>query len=535
MDQNPGIDILSWIRALMRRIWIILIVFIVGSVLAAAVAYVLPPVYESTAKILVESQQIPTDLAQSTVGQSAAERLQFIEQRLMTRRNLLDVIDKTGLFAGRPDLTLTEQVDLVRDATAIESLAFNPNNRGAALITAFTISYSASSPTIAARVANEFVTMALEQNIATRTTRANETYDFFRNEADSLASELLDLEAEIARYKEENKNALPDSFNFRMGELVSIEQRQFERDRRRTQLTEQRRAIEKFISDGIGMPGAAETPAQRQLAELRRALVEKRSVLSESHPEVVALKARIGALEAALTTEVAVAEGAPQTETVPGPTTSRAGLQLDMIGRELKLLDEQGQADAKRTEELKKSLAKTPQVEMALNAYQRRYANLQARYDTAVRKLALAEAGRRLEVNRQAERFDVIEQARVPTEPVAPKRLMIAGGGAAASLGFALCLALLLETINPAIRTSADLQRRLQLHPVVSVPYIHTRGERRRLALKWAIRLVLVIGGLALLLWAVDQYVVPLRVLWARALDKIGFETLVHMIRERLT
>jgi succinoglycan biosynthesis transport protein ExoP len=170
---------------------------------------------------------------------------------------------------------------------------------------------------------------------------------------------------------------------------------------------------------------------------------------------------------------------------------------------------------------------------MALSAYQRRYANLQARYDTAVQKLAEAETGQRLEVNRQAERFEVIEQAQVPTAPVAPNRLLIAGGGAVLSLGLGLGIALLLELVNPAIRTSADLQRRLQLHPVVAVPYIHTRGERRRRAIKWMIRIALVLGGLAALLWAVDQYVMPLQVLWSRLLDRSGIEGLIQMIQAR--
>ena len=166
-----------------------------------------------------------------------------------------------------------------------------------------------------------------------------------------------------------------------------------------------------------------------------------------------------------------------------------------MIDRELALMDDQQKSDEARAKELRASLAKTPQVEMALNAYERRYANLQARYDNAVKKLAEAEIGQRLEVNRQAERFEVIEQAQMPSNPVSPNRLLIAGGGTVASLGLGLALALALELLNPAIRTSADLQRRLQLHPVVAVPYIRTRGERRRMAIRWAIRLALVIGG----------------------------------------
>jgi polysaccharide biosynthesis transport protein len=537
MEQNQSIDILSYVKALTRRLWVILIVFITGSVLAAAVAYILPPVYESTARILVESQQIPEDLAQATVRQSVAERLGFIEQRLLTRQNLLGVIDRIGLFAGVPGMTPTEMVDRVRAATGFESITLGEPQRGqGGLVSAFNITYRADNPQLAARVANEFVTMVLEQNLASRSARASETYEFFRQEVDRLAGQLLDLETQMARYKNEHGDALPDSYHFRLSELSTLEQRQFERERRRIQLGEQRRVIEQFMRDGVAPGGAPQTPEQRQLADLRRILVQKRSILAESHPEIVALKANISAIEASLLPDPAAADADPAGEETQANSLAAAQgqAQLELIERELALLIEQQTSDEARAEELRDSLARTPQVEMALNAYQRRYANLQARYDNAVRKLAEAETGQRLEVNRQAERFEVIEQAQVPGSPVSPNRLMIAGGGAVASLGLGLAIALALELLNPAIRTSADLQRRLQLHPVVTVPYIHTRGERRRRAIKWIIRVALVVGTLAALLWAVEEYVMPLQVLWSNLLDKSGIEDFIQMIQARL-
>jgi polysaccharide biosynthesis transport protein len=537
MEQNQSIDILSYVKALTRRLWVILIVFITGSVLAAAVAYILPPVYESTARILVESQQIPEDLAQATVRQSVAERLGFIEQRLLTRQNLLGVIDRIGLFAGVPGMTPTEMVDRVRAATGFESITLGEPQRGqGGLVSAFNITYRADNPQLAARVANEFVTMVLEQNLASRSARASETYEFFRQEVDRLAGQLLDLETQMARYKNEHGDALPDSYHFRLSELSTLEQRQFERERRRIQLGEQRRVIEQFMRDGVAPGGAPQTPEQRQLADLRRILVQKRSILAESHPEIVALKANISAIEASLLPDPAAADADPAGEETQANSLAAAQgqAQLELIERELALLIEQQTSDEARAEELRDSLARTPQVEMALNAYQRRYANLQARYDNAVRKLAEAETGQRLEVNRQAERFEVIEQAQVPGSPVSPNRLMIAGGGAVASLGLGLAIALALELLNPAIRTSADLQRRLQLHPVVAVPYIHTRGERRRRAIKWIIRVALVVGTLAALLWAVEEYVMPLQVLWSNLLDKSGIEDFIQMIQARL-
>jgi hypothetical protein len=48
------------------------------------------------------------------------------------------------------------------------------------------------------------------------------------------------------------------------------------------------------------------------------------------------------------------------------------------------------------------------------------------------------------------------------------------------------------------------------------------------------VRVALVVGGLAALLWAVDQYVMPLQVLWAKLLDKSGIEGLIQMVQARL-
>ena len=204
--EQQGIDISSYLKALSRRVWTILIVFVIGSILMAAVAYVLPPVYELTAKILVESQQIPEDLAQTTVRQSVAERLELIQQRLMTRENLLGVVDRLGLFTNRNDLTPSDKIDRVREATSFKNISFNdnPRYRGPTLVSAFTITYQADDPRLAARVANEFVTKVLEQNLATRSQRATETYDFFKQEVQRLSGELLDLQTQIARYKDEN-------------------------------------------------------------------------------------------------------------------------------------------------------------------------------------------------------------------------------------------------------------------------------------------------------------------------------------------
>ena len=61
----------------------------------------------------------------------------------------------------------------------------------------------------------------------------------------------------------------------------------------------------------------------------------------------------------------------------------------------------------------------------------RDYDNLQAQYKLAQSKTSVAETGEQMEEDRQAERFEVLEQASVPDEPISPNKPRILLVGAA--------------------------------------------------------------------------------------------------------
>ena len=77
---------------------------------------------------------------------------------------------------------------------------------------------------------------------------------------------------------------------------------------------------------------------------------------------------------------------------------------------------------AQQAAALEQSIARTPDVESGLNAMLREYDNLKADYRLAQSKTQLATTGEQMEEDRQAERFEVIEQAAVPSEPISPNR-----------------------------------------------------------------------------------------------------------------
>ncbi|MEM9060615.1 MAG: Wzz/FepE/Etk N-terminal domain-containing protein [Pseudomonadota bacterium] len=401
---------------LRQRIWLIAAITLVGALISLSVARLLPPVYESSARILVESQQIPDALARSTITASAAERLTVIEQRLMTRENLLDIARRLDLFSGQPDLTPTEKVEHLRDMTEIESISFNanPRYRGPSHVSAFTISHLADDPRAAARVANEFVTMVIAQNITARSERASETHEFFRAEVARIAADLRSAEADIAAFKSQNRGFLPGTMRLRLAELSGL----------------------------------------RRRLDRRARLIERLEGNVSAQSDVQA--------------ELSVHDVALQ----PSGAQDKAA--------QLPALRSQQEVLRKKIRAVQVAIDQTTAVEMDLGALQRRLDHLQDEHRAAVRKQAEAATGEKLELSRRAERFEVIEQASVPEQSVEPRRTVIAAAGVAGSLGLGIFLAILLELTSRTVRTARDMERLLAARPIAMIPHIPARGDGGR-------------------------------------------------------
>ena len=102
---------------LLKRLPIVIALTGLATAVAAYVALTLPATYRAEALLLVEAPQIPDDLATSTVQNNAPEQLDIIQQRLLTRANLLDIANEMNVFPERGDLVPDDIVDLMREQT----------------------------------------------------------------------------------------------------------------------------------------------------------------------------------------------------------------------------------------------------------------------------------------------------------------------------------------------------------------------------------------------------------------------------------
>ena len=119
---------------------------------------ILPPAYRSTASMLVEPQQIPDELAETTVAVDPYEQAQIIEQRLMTRANLLELAERVGLYADQPEMSANAIVGDMR--SRIEFIGFEPDvtrRPGMPGATIIGVAFEAPTAELANKGANELV------------------------------------------------------------------------------------------------------------------------------------------------------------------------------------------------------------------------------------------------------------------------------------------------------------------------------------------------------------------------------------------
>ena len=506
-------DLKFYWRLALRRLPAMLALLLLCTGIGIALAVKLPTVYETSARLLVESPQIDGELAPSTVTIDAREQLQIIQQRLMTRANLIDIANRLNVFENISTLSPDDVVSEMRGNTRMRITS------GPMLLT---VQFSAKDGPTAAAVVNEYVTLIQQANVRLRTGQAGDTLDFFEQEVERLTTELSLQSQRILEFKTENAEALPDNVEFQRSRRANLQEQLTRLERERTILLDQRtRIVELFETTGRVEPesDANLSPRERELRGLQNELANSLVIFSETNPKVKILQSRIARLE-----EVIRAEAAREAGQDTGDTQATLyEITIAEIETNIAALDARIEDTTDSLSEIEAVIARAPENGIVLDSLQRDYDNIQQQYNSAVGRLSRASMGERIELSSKGQRISIVEQANIPREPASPNRPLIAIGGFGAGLAMAAGLFLLLELLNRTIRRPADLITSLGITPLATINYIETKGHRRwRIASRGALTLAVLIGVPAGL-WALDQYYLPLDLVFERFVSRMGF------------
>ncbi len=503
----------DYLGILKRRKWQIAIPAVILLGVSFAVILKLPPVYRSSGTILVETQQIPQDFVRSTVTSLASERIQIIKQRVMTREKLQALADKHGLFVHeRDDFPVSMKIDRMRGQIYVDLIRQGNGRRGSTAI-AFTLAYESRNPRTAQAVANDLVTLFLEENVKSRTERATETTEFLESEAEKLKRQLDEIETAIADYKQENKDALPEHLSIYMNSMEGAEASIRNVDREIRSLRQQ---MDLYRIQLAGLEsqrqnaGLDSSSASVSLAQLKIEYARLRSQYNDNHPRIQLLEEEIRYLEESI-----------------GDTPmsgDKFELRSQMAAAESRIssLEQERREYESRAEDLQERILRIPLVERGLTSLSRDYQNAKVQYDQLFSKGMQAGIAESLEEGRKAERFSVIEPPLLPDSPVKPDRKMLLLAAIVMSFGAPIGLIVLLELLDKSIRGVQRVIQVTEQPPLVVIPVITTAAEdlvaKRNLLL---LLLGLTAAGIAGVL-AIHFLYMPLDVVSQKALHRFG-------------
>lgn len=535
-EEGQSFDLAHIMGIAKRRFFFFLIPAIIIGIVTIAVAYLLPARFESSGTVLVESQQIPVELVQSTVTSNPNQRITVIKQRVMTRNNLLRIIDKYEVFVQeRKKLSVTRIIEEMQRLIAVNVITAGANQRGPTI--AFRVSFQHESPAIATKVANELVTLFLSENVKTRTARATETTEFLEAEAKKLKKDLLAAEAAISEYKRENNENLPEHLNLRLSRLERTKAEIRSIDRQLSDLQDERRYLDIELSSAKNGtdPKTGETESEseteKELRQLKDTLINASVRLTDAHPDIRSLKRRIAALEKKLSDEEDISEDdAIDRQSFKGNAKlNKLISQLEIRMKSNTNNQERLRNEAKelkvKAAKIEERILKTPDVERELITLTRNHREIFQKYTELQAKQGKAQLAQNLEEEKKAERFILLEPPIMPSEPVWPNRLNIVLIGCFAALASGVGTAFLVELVDKRIRTASELEALLRHPPLVAIPFIQNHRDIKKKRYKLGMVLILPVFVGVAGLFAINAFYKPLDVLFYRAwvyLDKLS-------------
>ncbi len=486
--------------------------------LAVILAVVLPPVYRSTATLLIE-QEVAPELVPSTVTGYLNQRLKVIETRVLTPQNLSEIAKKLELFPQERAADPPYVAGRMRSNIQIEPVSVNvtdPRSGRSGLATiAFEVSYDAPTPEQAQRVAQQLAQLFIDENRAIRTAKAEGASGFLHEEEERLRRHIAELDAKLAAYKSKHHGRLPELMNLNM-QMLERAQREAEEAERHIYNLEQRK-LELQSQLALVEPHTGDRPGGR-LRQMQTEYIAAASRYSPEHPDVVRLKRELESMkrEAGAVDERAAVEqeyrraraalaAAQEKYAANHPDVAKLQSAVDRLAQRLarapasptgfdmkpdnpayvtlqtqvgavdlniKEAKERLERAQQRITEYGARLEQTPAVEQEGLALAREREAAMKKYQEIKQNLLGANLALELEKEQKGERYSILEAAELPDRPERPNRQAFVLLGLVLGIGSGIGYASLAEYMDRTVRGARTLTNLLGAPPLAVIPFI---------------------------------------------------------------
>lgn len=498
-------------QMLKRRKWLIVLPMLTMTAAIGYVVYKLPSIYESTSLLTLKPPTISSTYAPTLSDEDLSQRLQTINQEVLSRSSIEPMIVKYNLFEFERGNGMDQSmiVDKMRKNITVE-----PEKGDNEKVAAFRISYKDRTPAAARNVTAELASKYVNAQVIAATQQGEMTKDFIDKQLTEAKNNLDLLEKQRLGVMTQNVETLPDSQSGLVAQLQGLRQREdtitqakqslyTEKGRLNDgirALNSQSRLIEDFgekeTQDAVkGATQIEDTPAFSQLvnkrAELNAQLDNLLKKFKPAHPDVAAKKNEIERINEEI--QELKKNTAARVNNATAASTRKAEIQkqnleiekqknegqIAQIDQQLQFKDQELQQNAGQISILESKINAIPSVKVALEGITNQYQSAKQNYDDLLKKNGDASFRADIDSNSLGETIRVQDAANLPQSPIAPKRLVLTAVGAMLGLAIGLFLAGLFEVPRLfKIQSIEDAKHYSGLPVLASVPPLLSHEEK---------------------------------------------------------
>ncbi len=482
----------------------------------------LPNLYRSDTLILVVPQRVPESYVRSTVTTRIEDRLQSIQQQILSRTRLERIIQDFNLYAeARKTAIMEDVVDKMRGNISVQVVKGD----------AFRVSFTSDEARTAMRVCERVASLFIEENLRDREVLAEGTNQFLEAQLEDARRRLIETERKVEEYKRQFAGELPEQRDANIQGLHNIEMQlqalieALNRDRDHRLVVERQIADAETPSDTVPVAPVASPPqtgpdglpvgvtSAQQLEAAQATLQGMQTRMTPQHPDIVRMKRVIAELQKKVDAEALakpVSTGAPtmtMSEVLRRNRLAEMKAELEKIDKQIATRLETEQRLRTALAAYQKRIEAAPGRGSELTELTRDYMTLQTTYTSLLGKKEDSKVAANLERRQIGEQFKILDPARLPERPTSPNRPQLQSMGLLAGIAFGVALMGLIEYLDKTLKSEMDVTAALNLLVLATVPILPEVGSRakrrRKLIAVSATVLFTAVAGAAAVAWRV--------------------------------
>ncbi|OIQ49152.1 Tyrosine-protein kinase wzc [Pseudodesulfovibrio hydrargyri] len=426
-SSEGSFDLMRYVQLVLKRKGLLVLIALVAMFAALVAAYAMPKKYKAESIVFVE-QNVISDLVKGiAITPSMDTKIKAIKVTMLSRTMILGVIKALDM-----DVHAASDRDL--DAM-IAGLQNNIQVRLDERKGVFMISYEDAIPVRARDVVNTLTRIFIEENTSTKRKESFEATQFLAEQIEVFKKRIDAAEKEIDKFKAESGQVLFADEGAIRSELNDASVR-LEELRIRINALKTSRSL--LVSN---------TPLRLQLDEQQKVLESMRGRYTENHPKVRQLENAIAA------TKQQIRSSGDSELNAVYRTSEYQSIKVNLAS--LENTRQNLEEEVRKNREI---LRKIPAVRSELAELERKRKNETIIYEKLVSRYGQSEVSKEMELQDKSMSFRVLDPAVVPSTPSKPNRPFIILLGIVGGIGLGIGVIVLLDVINPSIKTLDDLK-----------------------------------------------------------------------------